>query len=56
MPRGKAGDPELYQVPYTFSDPLVCAATLDKAVAKLVAAEDCLRRVCGCAVCWDIAR
>jgi len=31
---------ELYQVPYTFSDPLVCAATLDKAVAKkLVAAE-----------------
>jgi D-alanine-D-alanine ligase len=31
---------ELYQVPYTFSDPLVCAATLDKAIAKkLVAAE-----------------
>lgn len=31
---------ELYQIPYTFSDPLVCAATLDKAVAKkLVAAE-----------------
>jgi D-alanine-D-alanine ligase len=31
---------ELYQVPYTFSDPLVCAATLDKAVAKkLVSAE-----------------
>ena len=31
---------ELYQVPYTFSDPLVCAATLDKAVAKkLVASE-----------------
>jgi len=30
---------ELYGVPYTFSDPLVCAATLDKAVAKrLVAA------------------
>lgn len=25
---------ELYQIPYTFSDPLVCAATLDKAVAK----------------------
>jgi len=25
---------ELYGVPYTFSDPLVCAATLDKAVAK----------------------
>ncbi len=31
---------ELYQVPYTFSDPLVCAATLDKAIAKkLVASE-----------------
>ena len=30
---------ELYEVGYTFSDPLVCAATLDKAVAKrLVAA------------------
>ncbi|MBN1557428.1 MAG: D-alanine--D-alanine ligase [Lentisphaerae bacterium] len=25
---------ELYGLPYTFSDPLVCAATLDKAVAK----------------------
>jgi len=25
---------ELYDIPYTFSDPLVCAATLDKAVAK----------------------
>lgn len=25
---------ELYQIGYTFSDPLVCAATLDKAVAK----------------------
>lgn len=25
---------ELYGIPYTFSDPLVCAATLDKAVAK----------------------
>ena len=25
---------EMYGVPYTFSDPLVCAATLDKAVAK----------------------
>ncbi len=31
---------ELYEIPYTFSDPLVCAVTLDKAVAKkLVAAE-----------------
>ena len=30
---------ELFAVPYTFSDPLTCAATLDKAVAKrLVAA------------------
>jgi len=25
---------EMYDIPYTFSDPLVCAATLDKAVAK----------------------
>jgi D-alanine-D-alanine ligase len=25
---------ELYNIPYTFSDPLVCAATLDKAVTK----------------------
>ena len=25
---------ELYNINYTFSDPLVCAATLDKAVAK----------------------
>lgn len=25
---------EAYDIPYTFSDPLVCAATLDKAVAK----------------------
>ncbi len=31
---------ELYQVPYTFSDALVCAATLDKAIAKkLIASE-----------------
>lgn len=28
---------ELYEVGYTFSDPLVCAATLDKAVAKRIA-------------------
>ena len=27
---------ELFGVPYTFSDPLVCAATLDKAVAKRI--------------------
>lgn len=25
---------ELYDIPYTFSDPLVCAVTLDKAIAK----------------------
>ena len=25
---------EMYGIPYTFSDPLVCAVTLDKAVAK----------------------
>ena len=31
---------ELFNIPYTFSDPLVCAATLDKGVAKrLVAAH-----------------
>jgi D-alanine-D-alanine ligase len=31
---------ELYNVPYTFSDPLICAATLDKAIAKkLIASE-----------------
>lgn len=31
---------ELYDIPYTFSDPLVCAATLDKSIAKkLVAFE-----------------
>jgi D-alanine-D-alanine ligase len=27
---------ELYEIPYTFSDPLTCAATLDKAVAKIL--------------------
>jgi len=27
---------ELYDIPYTFSDPLVCAVTLDKAMAKKV--------------------
>lgn len=31
---------ELYGVPYTFSDPLVCAATLDKAVAKRWVAQE----------------
>lgn len=34
---------ELYGVPYTFSDPLVCAATLDKAVAKRLVAQARLR-------------
>lgn len=34
---------ELYGVPYTFSDALVCAATLDKAVAKRLAAQAGLR-------------
>jgi D-alanine-D-alanine ligase len=27
---------EVYDIPYTFSDPLVCAVTLDKAVAKRI--------------------
>jgi len=27
---------DLYDIPYTFSDPLVCAVTLDKAVAKRI--------------------
>jgi D-alanine-D-alanine ligase len=30
---------ELYQIPYTFSDPLVCATTLDKAIAKQLVAQ-----------------
>jgi D-alanine-D-alanine ligase len=30
---------ELYQIPYTFSDPLVCATTLDKAVSKQLIAQ-----------------
>lgn len=30
---------ELYGIPYTMSDPLVCAATLDKAVAKRIVAS-----------------
>ena len=34
---------ELYGVPYTFSDALVCAATLDKAIAKRLAAQAGLR-------------
>jgi D-alanine-D-alanine ligase len=34
---------EMYQVPYTFSDPLVCAVTLDKAVAKRLVRDAGLR-------------
>jgi D-alanine-D-alanine ligase len=30
---------ELYEIPYTFSDPLACAVTLDKAVAKRLVAS-----------------
>ena len=34
---------EMYQVPYTFSDPLVCALTLDKGMAKRVVQSAGLR-------------
>lgn len=34
---------EAYDIPYTFSDPLVCAVTLDKAVAKRLVREAGLR-------------
>ena len=34
---------ELYDIPYTFSDPLVCALTLDKALAKKLVAAGGLR-------------
>ncbi|MEJ2079790.1 MAG: D-alanine--D-alanine ligase [Acidobacteriota bacterium] len=34
---------ELYDIPYTFSDPLVCAATLDKAVGKRLVRDAGLR-------------
>lgn len=34
---------ELYDIPYTFSDPLACAATLDKAVAKRLVRDAGLR-------------
>jgi len=30
---------EMYKIPYTFSDPLVCATTLDKAIAKQLVAQ-----------------
>jgi len=31
---------EMYKIPYTFSDPLVCAVTLDKAIAKQLVAQN----------------
>lgn len=31
---------ELYKIPYTFSDPFVCALTLDKAMAKRIVASN----------------
>ena len=34
---------ELYEIPYTFSDPLTCAVTLDKAAAKALVREAGLR-------------
>ncbi len=34
---------EAYDIPYTFSDPLVCAVTLDKAVAKRIVQSHGLR-------------
>jgi D-alanine-D-alanine ligase len=34
---------EMYQIPYTFSDPLVCALTLDKAMAKRIVQSAGLR-------------
>jgi D-alanine-D-alanine ligase len=34
---------ELFDIPYTFSDPLVCAATLDKAVGKRLVRDAGLR-------------
>lgn len=34
---------ELYGIPYTFSDPLTCATTLDKAVAKTIVRDSRLR-------------
>lgn len=34
---------EVYDIPYTFSDPLVCAVTLDKAVAKRIVQSARLR-------------
>jgi D-alanine-D-alanine ligase len=34
---------ELFDIPYTFSDPMVCAVTLDKAVCKRLVADGGLR-------------
>ena len=48
---------ELYDIPYTFSDPLVCAVTLDKAVTKhlLIAADLRTPRFAVIAVPGDIS-
>ena len=37
---------EMYGIPYTFSDPLVCALTLDKAMTKQVILEAYQRGLC----------
>ncbi len=34
---------EMYNIPYTFSDPLICALTLDKALAKRIVASEGIR-------------
>lgn len=41
---------ELYDVPYAFSDPLTCAITLDKAVAKKIVRDSGLRTPDFCVV------
>lgn len=41
---------EVYSIPYTFSDPLVCAVTLDKAVAKRIVQSYGLRTPRFCVV------
>lgn len=41
---------EMYGIPYTFSDPLVCAVTLDKVVAKRLVLSDGIRTPRFCAV------
>ncbi|MEI6149405.1 MAG: D-alanine--D-alanine ligase [bacterium] len=37
---------EIYDIPYSFSDPLVCAVTLDKAVAKRIVQSSNLQTPC----------